>query len=238
MLKGWVESWPGLEEAGASFWSSGALEVEGAVPEVASRGSSEAQEDSTLSVYDNLDKVSLCQRMLEDGKRQGKNVVGGHVRTCQEEVELEEERHTVDSSSSWSSCDIFPLDESSDAVDGVSPDLPKKIPTRLPSSQVVGVESSDTDDHDDNENANDDDDHNADEDNGNNAHHYNSPASCSVLSTSPLSTGSSEVFLPSGPSDVQEPESQSQPRDAHSLLAELRQQMDQQKAEYQARIHR
>ncbi|XP_053188155.1 rho GTPase-activating protein 22-like [Scomber japonicus] len=241
MLTGWAEAWPGLEEAGASFWSSGAAEEESTVPKAASRGSSEAQEDSTLSVYDNMDKVSLCQRMSEDGERHSKKVVGGHIRTCEEEVELEE-RQTVDSSSSWSSCEIFPLDEISDAVEGVSPDMAPKRPTRLPSSQVAEDESSDTDDHGDNDNANDDDDNVDDDDgggdDGDHAHYYNSPASCSVLSNSPLSTGSSEVFLPSGPPDVQEPESQSQPRDAHSLLAELRQQMAQQKAEYQARIHR
>lgn len=242
MLTGWAEAWPGLEEAGASFWSSGAAEEESTVPEAASRGSSEAQEDSTMSVYDNMDKVSLCQRMSEDGERHSKKVVGSHIRTCEEEVELEEERQTVDSSSSWSSCEIFPLDESSDAVEGVSPDMAPKRPTRLPSSQVAEDESSDTGDHGDNDNANDDDDNVDDDDgggdDGDHAHYYNSPASCSVLSNSPLSTGSSEVFLPSGPPDVQEPESQSQPRDAHSLLAELRQQMAQQKAEYQARIHR
>ncbi|KAM7374012.1 hypothetical protein PAMP_006690 [Pampus punctatissimus] len=174
MLSGRAKAWPGLEEAGSSFWSSGAAEAveeESAVPEAASGGSSEALEVSTPSAYDNLDKVLLCQRM--------ENVTGGHLENNVAEVELEAAGQTGDSSSSWSSCEVLPLDESSDAVGGVSPDI-----------------------------------------------------------NSPLSTGSSEVFLPSGPPDLQGPEPQSQPRDAHSLLGELQQQMAQQKAEYQARIHR
>ncbi|XP_044226312.1 rho GTPase-activating protein 22-like [Thunnus albacares] len=249
MLTGWTEAWPGLEEAGVSFWSSGAAEAaESAVPEAASGGSSEAQEDSTPSVYDNLDRVSisLCQRMEKGTGGDFENVAVSHIRTCEEEVELEDGRHTADSSSSWSSCEVFPLDESSDAVGGVSPDVSPKRPTRLPSGRVVEDENSDNDDHDDDDNASHDDDDNNDDDDdddvggddGDDAHLYNSPASCSVLSNSPLSTGSSEVFLPSGPPDLQGPEPQSQPEDAHSLLAELRQQMAQQKAEYQARIHR
>uniref|UniRef100_A0A087X486 Si:ch211-247j9.1 n=1 Tax=Poecilia formosa TaxID=48698 RepID=A0A087X486_POEFO len=55
---------------------------------------------------------------------------------------------------------------------------------------------------------------------------------------SPLSTGSSEVFLPSGAPDLQVQESHLESRDTHSLLAKLRQQMAQQKAEYQNRIER
>ncbi|TKS83141.1 Rho GTPase-activating protein 24 [Collichthys lucidus] len=150
-LMGWGKAWPGPRESGAGYWSSSAAE-EGAVPENASGGSSDAHEDSALSAYDNLDRVSLGQRMEDiTGEHLETNDPESHAGNCEEEGELEEARQTMDSSSSWSSCDILPLDESADAT-------------------------------------------------------------------------------------FQEPEPQSQARDAHSLLAELRQQMAQQKAEYQARI--
>ncbi len=236
MLMGWAKAWQGPEEAGTGFWSSGAAEEEGTVPETASGGSSDAQENSTLSAYDNLDRVSLCQRMEEvTGGHFEANDPGGHIQTFEEEAELEEAGQTRDSSSSWSSCEVLPLDESGDAVGTVSPGVPPKRPTRLPSSQVAEELNSDNDDHEDNNNDNDD---KVEDDDEDNVHHPNSPASCSVLSDSPLSTGSSEVFLPSGPPDLQGPEPQLQPRDAHSLLAKLRQQMAQQKTEYQARIQR
>lgn len=224
MLLSWAEAWSDLGEAGAHFWSSAGGE-EGAVPESASGGSSEAQEDSTPSVYDNLDGEALRQR-VEDitGGHFEANAAGNHVGTSEKGAEQEEAGQTVDSSSSWSSCEIFPLDESGcqgDNVGGVSPVMsPKKL------------SSDEEDDGDDN---NDEDD---EEDEEEDILHPNSPASCSVLSNSPLSTGSSEVFLPSGPPDLQGPEPQPQPSDAHSLLAELQQQMTQQKAEYQARIQR
>ncbi|KAM9846450.1 rho GTPase-activating protein 22 [Aulostomus maculatus] len=182
VLTGWGKAWPGLGEAGGShLWSSGgavAAEEQGAVPDAASGGSSEAQEDSTPSAYDNLDRESLCERMEDvTGGHFETNVAGSHTEPGDE---LKKVWQTVDSSSSWSSC------EDDDEI----------IP------------------------------------------HATSPASCSLLSTSPLSTGSSEVFLPSGPPDLQGAEPQSQPQDAHSLLAELQKQMAQQRAEYQARIHR
>lgn len=228
---GWAKAWPGPREAGAGYWDSGAAE-EGAVPENASGGSSDAQEDSALSAYDNLDRVSLGQRMEDiTGENLKANGHESHAGNCEEEGKLEEARQTRDSSSSWSSCDILPLDESGDA------DVSPKRLKRLPSSVAAEEENNHDDEHEDDNNDNDedeDDEHDDDHD----IHHLNSPASCSVLSDSPLSTGSSEVFLPSGPPDLQEPEPQSQPGDAHSLLAELRQQMAQQKAEYQARIER
>uniref|UniRef100_A0AAV2J9M7 Uncharacterized protein n=1 Tax=Knipowitschia caucasica TaxID=637954 RepID=A0AAV2J9M7_KNICA len=67
------------------------------------------------------------------------------------------------------------------------------------------------------------------------------PTSRSDPSLSPLSTGSSEVFLPSGPPELQEQEGRTgteQPSDLHSLLGELQRQMAQQREEYQARIQR
>ncbi|XP_070700378.1 rho GTPase-activating protein 24-like [Pempheris klunzingeri] len=224
MLKaGWAKAWPGPGEVDAGFWSSGAAGEKGGVPDAASRGSSEAQDDSALSAYDNLDKV-----LDAIGGHSETNDPGDQIEPCEEGEEQEEAGQTRDSSS-WSSCEVLPLDESSHAVGAVSPEVSPKRSERLPSSQV---EDSDNDDH---ENNNDNDD---DEDDDDDVHHPNSPASGSVLSDSNLSTGSSEVFLPSGPPEPQGPEPQSQPRDAHSVLAELRQQMAQQKAEYQARIQR
>ncbi|XP_042354618.1 rho GTPase-activating protein 24-like [Plectropomus leopardus] len=229
MLLSWAKAWPSPEEPCTGFWSSGAAEEEGAGPGMASMGSSEDQEDSNLSAYDNLDRVSPCEGMEHGGHFETIDQ-GDRIGTCEEVAALEEARQRRDSSSSWSSYEGLPLDESSDAVVVVCPYVSPKRPNRLPSSQEADRGSSDNEDHDDNNDDNDEDDVEV--------HHPNSPASCSVLSDSPLSTGSSEVFLPSGPPDLQGPEPQLQSRDAHSLLAELRQQMARQKAEYQARIQR
>uniref|UniRef100_UPI003AADE718 rho GTPase-activating protein 24 n=1 Tax=Centroberyx gerrardi TaxID=166262 RepID=UPI003AADE718 len=222
-LLGWAEPRPGPGEGAARFWSSGAEAAveEAAAPEPASGGSSEAQEDSTPSVYDNLDRASLHQRMenVTSGHFDS-TAAGSHLGTSEEGAELEEVGQTVDSSSSWSSCEILPLDVSKcqgdgTVVGGASPVSSPRRSTRFPSNQ--GSEDD-----------NDDDD----------IHHPTSPASCSVPSDDPLSTGSSEVFLPSGPPDLQEPQPQPQPGGAHGLLAELRQQMARQEAEYRARIQR
>lgn len=241
MFVDWAEGWPGGGEATADvsdvgFWISATVEDQGAVPETASRGSSEAHEDSTLSAYDNLDRVSRCER-LEDVTSaipESRDITGGH--TCGEEVEVEVElegeevEHTRGSSSSWSSCEGLPLDEGGEAVDAVTPDMsPHK---RLPSSPGEETRPSVEDNISDNDEEDDEDD---DEDQH---HHPNSPASCSVLSDSPLSTGSSDVFLPSGSAELEQPELQPESRDAQLLLSELQLQMAQQRAEYQARIHR
>ncbi|XP_068435823.1 rho GTPase-activating protein 24-like [Clinocottus analis] len=220
----WAKAWPGPGEAGAGFWSSGATENDGAAPGAASGGSSEAQEDSNLSLYDNLNRSA--RHGSEDGGHFEGNDPGG---ACGEEAELEEAGHSRDSLSSWSSCEILPLDEAGDAAGAVSPDVSPKTPT--PSSQVAEEGNGDNDGLEDGH-----DNHDNDEDNYD-ARHRNSPASCSGLST-PLSTGSSEVFLPSGPPDLQVPEPQSQPWGAHSLLAKMRHQMARQKAEYHTRIQR
>ncbi|XP_051793717.1 rho GTPase-activating protein 24-like [Acanthochromis polyacanthus] len=211
-LTGWAKAWSGPEEEGA-FWRP--EEEQAAVPERASRGSSEAQEDSTPSVYDNLDRASPQQD--DAGGHLEATSPGGHVG----EEEVEEVRQRKDSSSSWSSCEVLPLDESSDDVEVVSPGLVPQRSKSLPTSRVAEEENSIKVDEDDDD-----------------VHHPNSLASGSVLSDSPLSTGSSEVFLPSGPPDLQDPKDHHQPCDAHSLLAKLRQQMAQQRAEYQARIQR
>ncbi|XP_019715063.1 rho GTPase-activating protein 22-like [Hippocampus comes] len=128
--------------------------------------------------------------------------------------ESEEAWQTVDDSSSWSSCEVLQPDQGSDPEGRVGPDLK---PMRSPSSQAA-----EDDKHLDGDTE-------SDLDGG---RHLNTPTSGSILS--PLSTGSSEVFLPSGPPEP----SASEPDDAESLLTELRQQMAQQRSEYQARIHR
>ncbi|KAK2881901.1 rho GTPase-activating protein 24-like isoform X2 [Channa argus] len=222
-LMGWTKAWPDPGEAGTGFWSSGAADQDGAV----SGGSSEPQEDSTPSAYDNLDRVPLCQKMKDETSGHSElNDPGSHSGTCKEEAELEEEVQTRDTSSSWSSCEVLPLDEIN-AVEGVTPHKPSIKHKILPSNQMAENENSDNDDPEDNNNDEDNDD---DDD----IQHPNSPVSCSVIGDSPLSTGSSEVFLPSGPPDSQV----SQPKDAQSLLADLRQQMARQKSEYQATIQR
>lgn len=226
IVRDWTKAWPDPEEAGASFWSSGAAEEEGA----ASGNSSEVQEDSTPSAYDNLDRVSSCQKMEDDttGHFEVCDPVG-HIGTCEEDGTQREEGHTRPSSSSWSSCEVLPLDENN-AEGDASSDMSPNTLKRLSLDQEREEENIGNDDPADSKDN--------DVDNDNSIHHPNSLASCSVLSGSPLSTGSSEVFLPSGPSDTRRSEPLSQPRDAQSLLAELQQQMLKQKTEYQATIQR
>ncbi|XP_024858288.2 rho GTPase-activating protein 24 [Kryptolebias marmoratus] len=214
-LTGGTKARPHLEKTALAFWSCRGAEKAGLVPETASGGSSDAQEDSTLSPYDNLHQASERQAVKElPAGRFDSNAAGSHRESCESEAE-----HAGESSSSWSSCEVLPLDEGGDDVGAVSLENPTETPERLPSSQKVEQENND-------------------EDNRDNKHHPNSWASCSVLSVSPLSTGSSEVFLPSGPPEVQGPESFLETRNNHPLVAKMRQQMTQQKAEYQRRIER
>ncbi|XP_029375572.1 rho GTPase-activating protein 24-like [Echeneis naucrates] len=230
-LMDWAKAWPGPGEGEAGFWSSGAAEEEGPVPETASGGSSESQQESTPSAYDNLDRVSLHQRMEDvTGGEFKTDDPGGHIGASEGEAELEEQTRN---SSSWSSCEVLPLDESGDTAWPGSPEVSPKKSKGLPSSQVEEG-NADKYDHEDHNNNNDED----EPDDVDSIHPPNSPASCSVLSGRSLSTGSSEVFLPSGPPDLQGPEPGSAPREAQSLLAELQRQMAQQKNEYQARIQR
>ncbi|XP_034462540.1 rho GTPase-activating protein 24-like isoform X2 [Hippoglossus hippoglossus] len=231
VLVDWTKPWPGPAEA--DFWSSGAADREGAVQDAASGGSSEAQEDSTTSAYDNLDRVSSHQR-LEDvtGEHLETNDPGDAVGTCEEKEEPEEAGQRRDSSS-CSSCEVLPLDESTGAVEAVNTDISPKKPESLSPNQAAEEENSDHGDHEDINNNNDEDNDDNDDES---VHHLNSPAS--ALSVSLISTGSSEVFLPSGPPYVQGPVDPPQPWEAHSALGKLQQQMAQQKAEYQARIQR
>ncbi|XP_061608672.1 rho GTPase-activating protein 24-like [Phyllopteryx taeniolatus] len=215
---GWLEVWTSLGQAadrGRHLWGSDAIQtaVDGDRPEAASGGTSEAQEDSIPSDYDNLNRAPSSQSM--------EDIIAEHLDANGEGdsgEESEEAWQTVDDPSSWSSCEVLPLDKSNSPEGRISL---RMLPKTSASSQAA------------------EDDKLLDGDTGsdlNGEHHLNTPTSGSILS--PLSTGSSEVFLPSGPPELPGPEPQSQPDDAHSLLAELRQQMAQQRTEYQARIHR
>lgn len=192
----------GLGEGFSGFWSSGAGKG------VASGGSSEAQEDSTLSTYDNL---SVC---LHPGLEVGGEHLNpeGHLGSSEEEGEKR-------GSPLWSSCEILPLDDSDDAADVEAPETSAKGDE----PDEPGHKNSDNEDEEEGED---------------DVYYPTSPASCSVPSDVSLSTGSSDVFLPSAPPDLQGPETQTQPSDAQSLLSVLQQEMAHQRAEYQAKILR
>ncbi|KAM8835427.1 LOW QUALITY PROTEIN: rho GTPase-activating protein 24-like [Synchiropus picturatus] len=191
----WLEAWEGLTDSGGHFWRS-------LVPEAASVASSEAQEDSTPSVYDNLDRDP---KLEDQSGRDEASVAEGH------EEEREKACQTPDEDSSWSSCEVLPQDETRGTEDVVITEKSEPRSSHQPCEENSGEEEEGEEEHE-------------------GVQHLNSPGSCFSL----LSTGSSEVFLPSG---QPEPEG-SEPGDAHALLAELQQQMDRQRAEYQARIHR
>lgn len=223
----WERSWPSRVEAGSVSFKG----EQGAMAETASRGSSEAQEDSTFSAYDNLHSLSLCQSK--------EDVTGEYVEALEpaapvgtpEEVEkLEKGGCKIDSSSSWSSCEILPFDERDDSMGAACLTASPRRRQRLHANNEISHNDEESEmkshDGDDEENEEDEDEH---------VYYQASPASCSV---SPLSTGSSDVFLPAGSPEHQGPESPTQPSNTHSLLAELRQQMANQRAEYQARIQR
>lgn len=225
----WERSWLGRVGAG----SVSCKREQSAMAETASGGSSEAQEDSTFSAYDNLHSLPLCQSK--------EDVSGEYVEALEpaapagtpEEVEkLEEGGCKIDSSSSWSSCEILPFDEGDESMGAACLAVSPRRLQRLHSKE----ESSHNDEECEKKSHNDDDDNEEnDEDEDEHVYYPASPASCSA---SPLSTGSSDVFLPAGSPDHQGPEPPSQPSNTHSLLAELQQQMARQKAEYQARIQR
>ncbi|XP_036789198.1 rho GTPase-activating protein 24 isoform X2 [Oncorhynchus mykiss] len=154
-------------------------------------GSSKAQ-DSTLSVYDNLDTLQSIDEVAADGD----------VGSTAGPVEVEAGMASVaDTSSSWSFCEILPLDDSGSGV--VRASLGRRS-TRFHSFRTDPGEDL----------------------------HPNSLASSSVPTDAPLSTGSSEVFLPSDPHGP--PASQAM----YCLLAGLRQEMARQRAEFEAKIQR
>ncbi|KAM4547344.1 rho GTPase-activating protein 24-like [Fundulus diaphanus] len=225
-IMGRGKGWRHQEEAPTAYWSCNGGEDE--VPEAASGGSSQAQEDSTPSAYDNLERASLSH-MVENVPTEyfDSDSPRANVGTCVADEAQKELGNAGDSSSSWSSCEVLPLDENNDDLGAASPDVPPTRSNMLPLSQKAETGICDEDDH---------------KDNGGGGtcemHHPSSWASCSVISISPVSTGSSEVFLPSGPPDLQLREPHLELGDTHSLVAKLRQQMAQQKAEYQSRIER
>ncbi|XP_046873457.1 rho GTPase-activating protein 24 isoform X2 [Hypomesus transpacificus] len=191
--------WPGLE---GPHWGAERANEGGLAGNTS--GSSETQEDSTLSVYDNLD-IRSVELKGEVGER-GEDHAGGLAVTKQE-VEPEPE---ADSTSSWSSCEGLPLDGGG-AVGAEGGAIPEQRPARFTSFRSH-TEEDDEDPH------------------------PNSPASSSVPTDPLLSTGSSEVFLPSGPLEPLAPAPHVQA--IHCLLAGLRQQMARQRAEYETKIQR
>lgn len=198
----WDQVWLGLGEEFFDFWSSGAGEG------VASGGSSEVPDDSTLSTYDNL---SVCLQL-------GQEVGGEHLSPVGHLGSSEEEGQKR-GSPSWSSCEILPGDDSDHAADVAAPETSLKGEEPDESGQKNR-------DNEDEEEGEDD------------VYYPTSPTSCSVPSDVSLSTGSSDVFLPSAPPDLQVAEMQSQSGDAQSLLSKLQQEMAHQRAEYQAKILR
>ncbi len=166
-------SWPDMEEP--SWGPKKALGESG--------GSSEAK-DSTLSVYDNIVTEEQGEQYLEDREAKGTTSV-------------------AESSSSWSSCEIVPLDGGSGAAS------PCIVSTGQFSSFRMDSREEEL--------------------------RPNSPASSSAPTDAPLSTGSSEVFLPNVP---QEPLGFPASHAMQCLVAGLRQQMTRQKAEYEAKINR
>lgn len=223
----WERSWPSQVEAGSVSFKG----EQGAMAETASRGSSEAQEDSTFSAYDNLHSLSLCQSKEDlSGEYVEALEPAAPAGTPEELEKLEEGGCKIDSSSSWSSCEILPFDEGDDSMGAACLAAQPRRRQRL----LANEESSHNDEGCEKKSHDDDDEEN-DEDEDEHAYYPASPASCSV---SPLSTGSSDVFLPAGSPEHQGPESPTQPSNTHSLLTELQQQMANQRAEYQARIQR
>lgn len=228
--------WPGPEEDHSEFWDSSSV-VAGEDAEQVRKEHSEVQEDSTPSAYENVDTVSSEQRMEDaaderfDGDGDAQQCHSGN---CVDDAQLEEARQTRESSSSWSSCEFLPLDDSGTVGEPVSPFMLLQKPEGFTSGQTAEEEKNEKPEPTNNT----DDEYDDAEKDGDNesVNHPNSPAS--MVFGSPLSTGSSEVFLPSGPPDLHRPELLTQSRDAQSLLAKLQQEMAQQEAEYQARIQR
>ncbi|XP_051537329.1 rho GTPase-activating protein 22-like isoform X2 [Myxocyprinus asiaticus] len=178
------KSWPDMEEPN---WGPERVLGE-------SGGSSEAQ-DSTLSVYDNIGTEKQREGCTEN-REKGSCIVEAKVGTTSK----------MDSSSSWSSCEIVPLDGGSRSGEAASPC--NSYPVRIHSFRI---------------------------DSGEEDPHPNSPASSSAPTDAPLSTGSSEVFLPNAP---QEPLGIPVSHAMQCLIAGLRQQKARQKAEYKAKINR
>lgn len=222
----WERSWPTRVEAGSVSFRG----EQGTMAESASVGSSEAQEDSTFSAYDNLHSLSLCQSKEDlSGEYVEALEPAAPAGTPEEVDKLEEGLFKVHSSSSWSSCEILPFDEGGDSVGAARVAAPPMRRQRLHANGEHNVEECEKKSHDDHDGGEND------EDEDEQVYYPASPASCSI---SPLSTGSSDVFLPAGSPEHQGPESPTQTSNTHSLLTELRQQMASQRAEYQARIQR
>uniref|UniRef100_A0A8C6S9D8 Rho-GAP domain-containing protein n=1 Tax=Neogobius melanostomus TaxID=47308 RepID=A0A8C6S9D8_9GOBI len=200
----WTEAWPDIRDPNVDYWTPEDAPNEGLA---SLSGASSIGVCSTPSAYDNIEKGS------SSNSGSFENV---QAENTEQQDNLEEQNEQ--SSTSWSSCEIIPFEETQ------SPAHSAKRHASLPiAMELILGESVDKEEQFE-------------------SLHFTTPTSRSEPSGSPLSTGSSEVFLPSGP-PLEPPDQQgqagvSEPRDEHSLLAELQQQMAQQKAEYQARIQR
>lgn len=169
-------------------------------------GSSDAQ-DSTLSVYDNMDTMTYLVGAGEGDDDAADT--GSGVCTA----EAEGGTSAAGSASSWSSCEVLLQDAANTITNRSGSGGPVS-----PCQASISFPSLFREDHEDGD------------------VHPNSPASSSAPTDAPLSTGSSEVFLPSAPPDPHMPPTATHAM--HCLLAGLRQQMARQKAEYEARIQR
>ncbi|XP_055004301.1 rho GTPase-activating protein 24-like [Boleophthalmus pectinirostris] len=197
----WTEAWSDLRDPNVDYWTPDAPN-EGLAS--LSGGSSISNGISTPSAYDNIEKENSNSGSFENVQPE----------TAEQPQNLEEEQNE-ESSTSWSSCEIIPLEES------LSPAPSAKRHTSLPVMELKDLDNEGEEPFE--------------------SLHYTTPTSRSEPSISPLSTGSSEVFLPSGPPELQDQEGQmetSEPRDTHSLLVELQRQLARQREEYQARIQR
>ncbi|KAK7925127.1 hypothetical protein WMY93_007437 [Mugilogobius chulae] len=188
----WTEAWTDLRDPNVDYWT----------PDEPTR----AWLSDTPSAYDNIEKESSRSGSFE-------NVCAENEDPLQEDNAAAEQNEG--SSTSWSSCEIIPLEET------VSPAPSAKRHSSLPAMELTEAMGSESEEQFE-------------------SLHYTTPTSRSEPSVSPLSTGSSEVFLPSeveGQGQSQESGTR-QPEDTHALLVELQRQMARQREEYQARIHR
>ncbi|XP_055035734.2 rho GTPase-activating protein 24 isoform X1 [Misgurnus anguillicaudatus] len=174
-------SWPDMEEPiwgpERTLGESGALE-------------------STLSVYDNMGVEEHQGEGYTEEEKLSISIVETKGGTAS----------PAESSNSWSSCEITPLDGNSESSGEATP-----CQDSLGHFSSFRMDSCEE------------------------GPHPYSPASSSAPTDAPLSTGSSEVFLPNAP---HEPLGFPASHAMQCLVAGLRQQMARQKAEYEAKINR
>ncbi|CAL8400164.1 unnamed protein product [Boreogadus saida] len=237
---------PGHKEEEAFPWADEAEERKevGVLPEADSGGSSEYQEDSTASVYDNLSRDSLHRGTeMGDGDPFDADVAAMHLDSSlivREGAGEEEAQHSLVSSFSFSSCELLPVDDTGDCVAECGSSRCQSLRSSPMFLSRQGSEEDDCYEEEEDSGGEDGDVEDAiDEDNPHgDLQPPNSPASCSGPSDVLLSTGSSEVFLSSGSPEPQPTQAQAEAHKVRSHLAELKQQMTRQRTEYQATVYR